>query len=514
MCVCVYVCVCVCVLILFWPFECSTVTGRSSLVWSVHPSPANLALGTQSPEPRVQSSRPGRPTRQRRAEVQSTKNCHQPGRARMTSCFPLHLYTSLHSQLPTPFLVFEPTRRGEFQGPSPIITHHPSPPGHTMGEQDKEGGGSIPSWQQAPSTTTGSAPATLEQARKFLQDESVKESNKETKVEFLKSKGLSEADINTLLEESAARGGGAGTPATPAPLAPTAPTATATADTQNAARAAESESSPVYDTPGSLSSPGIETAQPPIITYPEFLTKPAKPPPLITASGLANSLGMVAGLSAFVYAATRYLVSPMVDSLTDARVDFHDTANNNLSKLVEKLEQAVSEIPESYHTAGKKGALANNSHTAYTDAADDDASSYDDPAELFHRDVGVQTSPPPTPSGLSYHTDGSADKKHSSAVATQQQADKLGRLITSIRDLNTDLASQADAYGGTKNVLDDFGRDLHALTYPPESFGVGSGYLYGTARNEPDDEIKKVKSNIRSVKGVLLSTRSFAAPTR
>ncbi|KAG8160504.1 hypothetical protein KVR01_010040 [Diaporthe batatas] len=373
-----------------------------------------------------------------------------------------------------------------------------------MVEQDKEGGGSgsgsIPSWQQAASNTPDPAPATLEQARIFLQDESVRDSSREKKVEFLKSKGLGEASINTLLDESDAR---------ETATTPTAQTTTATtAHVQH------------QDTSNALSNPEIKTDQPPIITYPEFLTKPAKPPPLITASGLLNSLGIVAGLSTFVYGATKYLVSPMVDTLTEARVDFHDNANKNLSQLVEKLEHAVSEIPESYHAAGKKAALATTTHAGYTDAADDDdASSYDDPTELFHRDIGVQTSPPPTPGGLPYSTAAAAaaaggSDKHSSAVTTQQHADKMARLITSIRDLSTDLASQADGFGETKSVLDDFGRDLHTLTYPPESFGVGSGYLYGTARNEPDDEIKKVKSNIRSVKGVLLSTRSFAAPTR
>lgn len=386
-----------------------------------------------------------------------------------------------------------------------------SPPGQIMGEEDKEEGGSIPSWQQAASTTRDSGATTLEQARTFLQDESVRESSREKKVEFLKSKGLGEADINTLLDETDAR----------AVVATRTSTTATTPDTQHAAKL-EPRSGPTHDTVGAFSDPGTRTDQPPIITYPEFLTKPAKPPPLITAPGLLNSLGIVAGLSTFVYGATKYLVSPMVDSLTEARVDFHENANKNLSRLVEKLEHAVSEIPESYHAAGNKAALATNTHAAaeYIDAADDDASSYDDPTELFHRDVGVQTSPPPSPGGLSYPTGGSAAAatgaatKHSSAVATQQQADKMRRLITSIRDLSTDLTSQADGFGEAKSVLDDFGRDLHTLTYPPESFGVGSGYLYGSARSEPEDEIKKVKSNIRSVKGVLLSTRSFAAPTR
>ncbi|KAL1850686.1 hypothetical protein Daus18300_012829 [Diaporthe australafricana] len=370
-----------------------------------------------------------------------------------------------------------------------------------MAERDNKEGGSIPSWQQASSTASNSDTTTLEQARIFLKDESVRESTREKKVEFLKSKGLGDADINTLLEETDTRA--------------------ATTVTQDATKA-EPRTESTQDSAKPVSIPEFRADQPPIITYPEFLTKPAKPPPLITASGLLNSLGIVAGLSTFVYGATKYLVSPMVDTLTEARVEFHENANKNLTQLVEKLEHAVSEIPESYHAAGRKAALTNtNAAGGYTDAVDDDASSYDDPTELFHRDVGVQTSPPSTPGlagdlgGLSYPTDSAAAAKHSSLVTTQQHADKMGRLISSIRGLTADLASQADGFGEAKSVLDDFGRDLHTLTYPPESFGVGSSYLYGAAaRNEPDDEIKKVKSNIRSVKGVLLSTRSFAAPTR
>ncbi|KAI3393909.1 hypothetical protein diail_3512 [Diaporthe ilicicola] len=368
-----------------------------------------------------------------------------------------------------------------------------------MGERDNEEGSSIPSWQQASSAASDANATTLEQARMFLQDESVRESTREKKVEFLKSKGLGEADINTLLQETDTR---------------------ATTATQDATKA-EPRTEPAQGSVGAVTTPEYRADQPPIITYPEFLTKPAKPPPLITASGLFNSLGIVAGLSTFVYGATKYLVSPMVDTLTDARVEFHENADKNLAQLVEKLEHAVSEIPESYHNAGKKTAALTNTHTAagYTDTGDDDASSYDDPTELFHRDVGVQTSPPSTPGGLSYSTGAAAaaaaSAKHSSLVTTQQHADKVARLITSIRGLSAELVSQADGFGEAKYALDDFGRDLHALTYPPESFGVGSSYLYGAAaRNEPEDEIKRVKNNIRSVKGVLLSTRSFVAPTR
>lgn len=363
-----------------------------------------------------------------------------------------------------------------------------------MGDSDDNNNqpeASVPSWQQAaskpaeePNSTTTSRESTLELAKRFLEDDEVRNSNREKKADFLRSKEIAEADIHELLKENDQHQKQVTIPPT--------------ADARK------------QDLPTSSTSPApfSQESRPdhaPIVTYPEFLTKPAKPPPLITAAGLVNSLGVIAGLSTFVYGATKYIVSPMVDTLTQARIEFHDNANKNLSQLVEKLENTVSEIPVTYHTSSKNRLVDVEK--------DDDASSYDDPSELFHRDVGVQTSPPASPATLPYSSNLSS-KKSTPAETTQYQADRLARISVSVRSLASDMIAQAEDLAETKNVLDKFSGDLHALTYPPESFGVGSSYLYGTTRNEPDDEIKRAKMNIRSVKGVLLSTRSFPATTR
>ncbi|KAK7746648.1 hypothetical protein SLS53_001833 [Cytospora paraplurivora] len=393
-----------------------------------------------------------------------------------------------------------------------------------MADSDKEAAAMIPSWQQAASTAASETADnssshtasegqgnTLEQTRRFLQDDTVRLSTREKKVDFLKSKGIDEAAINELLEEADAA------------------TTRTTAKIEEGAEPVFSDKRTVAATPEpeQEQGPGTRPSNPPIITYPEFLTKPAKPPPLITANGLLNSLGVVAGLSTLVYGATRYLVSPMVETLTEARIDFHDNADKNLSRLVEKLEHAVSELPPSYHTTGKRTPETHkgegNAHHADDSSSD---SPYDDPTELFHRDVGVQTSRPSSPdrSGAAcLWPPSSADQSrhdnnnNNNNNTTQQQADKLNKIISSVRGLSGDLVSQAEGFADTKTVLDRFGESLHELTHPPESFGGsgGSTYVYGAARVEPDDEIRRVKNSIRSVKGVLLSTRSFpAAGTR
>lgn len=265
------------------------------------------------------------------------------------------------------------------------------------------------------------------------------------------------------------------------------------------------------------------------MTYPEFLTKPLKPPPLLTASGLFNSLAVIAGASTLVYGATKHLISPMVESLTAARIELHDAADANLSRLVGRLEEAVSEIPAGYGGGGGAAAARKSGDGTRDDAsssAGDDESSYDDPSELFHRDVGVQTSPQPpsTPTTTPANPFRTAAATNTTTAAeahenpTQHQADRLARLSVAVRGLAADAVHRAESMSETKTVLDAFATDLHGLTWPADSFSGGTSFLYGSAvssgSNEPDDEIRRAKATIRSVKGVLLSTRTFPATIR
>jgi hypothetical protein len=215
-----------------------------------------------------------------------------------------------------------------------------------------------------------------------------------------------------------------------------------------------------------------------------------RPPPLVTVNGFLNTLYAFGGLSALVYGTSKYVAEPMVNTLTEARISFHETANHGLAKLVSKLENTVSEIP-----APKPKPSSTQ---------DDDAtSSYDDPTELFHRDIGVQTSLPTSPS-----PEPSQPHKES---ATTIHTRRLGSLISSLRSLNEGLVDHTESLGDVQTVLDVLKQDLDKLTSAAAATDFVGGFsLYGpSSRNEPDDEIKRAKENIRRVKGVLLSTRSF-----
>ncbi|KAK1463653.1 hypothetical protein CCUS01_08341 [Colletotrichum cuscutae] len=386
----------------------------------------------------------------------------------------------------------------------------------------------IPSWQRGqkkepelePETTisqdakqddVSSREDSLEVARKFLQDEEIKDAPREAKESFLKTKGISPEDIEQLLGSSASE------PAQDITQTKQLPPSSSQVTTASPAPAHATPSQTPSPSPSPSPSPPQneisfprQTDQPPVITYPEFLTKPTRPPPLVTANGILNTLYAFAGISTLLYGTSKYLVQPMVENLTEARYDLHETTSQSLAKIIEKLEGTVSEIP-----APKKSAAAGAADGANKDAADDDASSADDPTEMFHRDIGTQTSIPSTPSLTTWgENKGSNSDKDKSA--TDRQADKLTWFKNQAAWLKTTVVADADDVADLKSKMDVLKDDLVQLAYPSPSDYAGSSYsLYGGPRkNEPEDEIKKARDNIRRVKGVLLSTRNFPASAR
>jgi hypothetical protein len=227
----------------------------------------------------------------------------------------------------------------------------------------------------------------------------------------------------------------------------------------------------------------------------------------MTMDGFLNTLYAFGGFSTLLYGTSKFVLEPMVDSMTEARISLHETAKNDLTKLVEKLEGVVSEIPPSVMTAPSH---ADDYHDDDDDDDDDDMkSSYEDPNELFHRDIGVQTSLPSSPAGSDYEASPPEPASH-------QQARRLTELVASVKAVSDGLVGQTEDLGDVKSLLGVFRDELDQLSTVYTGLEYGSGFsMYGSAnRNEPDDEIKKAKENIRRVKGVLLSTRSFPASTR
>ena len=80
-----------------------------------------------------------------------------------------------------------------------------------MGDSDRDTKVAVPEWQRAKpqqvvkptsssSNTSQEAPVTIEQAKRFLQDEEVRKYSREKQFEFLKNKGFEEGLVQRLLQ--------------------------------------------------------------------------------------------------------------------------------------------------------------------------------------------------------------------------------------------------------------------------------------------------------------------------
>ena len=185
----------------------------------------------------------------------------------------------------------------------------------------------------------------------------------------------------------------------------------------------------------------------------------------------------------------------MLESLTTARQSLFETAASNLESLNEKLETVVSKIPS-------RAAPSNQASYGVENDSEDTGSDISDPTELFHRDTGTQTSAPPSPSASTIST---RESDPSSSNLSSMQGTRLKNLHSTLSSILSVETSGADKDDTTIQSLGDLKIRLNDITY-----GRILGSLQGDSpRSQMDDEIQKVKAEIRGVKGVLLSARSF-----
>lgn len=182
----------------------------------------------------------------------------------------------------------------------------------------------------------------------------------------------------------------------------------------------------------------------------------------------------------------------MLASLTTSRISLAETTSENLQKLINKLESVVSEVPPT-----KSGRTEVE--------REEDEESDEDPTEMFHRDIGVQTSLPATPS-LSRPASPSPQ-----ATPLDDQMARLTSLNTSISGLVEDSTAEGHEVNDLSTTIGILREYLDGLAYVAPTYGYGGSYggLGGSSAKDQDDEIGRVKASIRGVKGVLLSARTF-----
>lgn len=402
------------------------------------------------------------------------------------------------------------------------------------GEDDqKPKAPAIPSWQQVPPQPEKEAAPSdaanepqhneldpIEQARLFLQHDEIKDAPHDEKVAFLEKKGLQSADIQKLLGQldntSNTSDDGLRTihdstaTASDPPAAESPLEATSTPPSSSSAPANPSPPSEI-----SFATVAPKADMPPIITYPEFLMKPQKPPPLVTIHRLATASYIIGGVSALTWAASKYLIAPMLESLTASRHDLAFTTLTSLDTLNTKLESSVSHIPY----------IAPLKPLKPTDDALSDTSSDSDPTELFHRDHGTQTSPPKSRSS-------STSSPASPLNPTTSQTTRLTSLHSSLSSLLSStaaststeaLSTSVSRFQSIIDVIESNSTPLYT-SYKVKSAplnsssntttGVSTTKSKAADANSNTSEAAKFKNEIRALKGAFLSSRNFPTPPR
>ncbi|EEQ87591.1 peroxin 14/17 [Blastomyces dermatitidis ER-3] len=402
-----------------------------------------------------------------------------------------------------------------------------------MGGDSKSKALAIPSWQLPHADSTTSNPATavnassedkektessaretlIEQASRFLEDESIRDAPTDKKVSFLESKGLNNEDIQKLLGVS--RNPEATSTGTTSPS--TDSVKTLLPSSQGPQSPQIDSSSPISPpSPSNNLNPPTTASTPPIITYPEFLLHTQKPPPLVTLQGVLYTLYGAGGLAATLYGASQFLINPMLAELSRARHELAETAQRNLCTLNEKLEKTVSSIPPMPQSSSQQDQQLID---------DDTVSNASDPTELFHRDIATQTSPELLPSATTPVIDPETDGLSPSEKTVNAHVKRLQSISSRLTDYLSEEDTSGIIHGSTEKSVGELKNYLDGLIYSNPSAYLGSnlygiyndnsgsmrsdGTFGGTSKEE--DAIAAFKAEIRSVKGTLLSARNFPA---
>ncbi|KAI9661558.1 MAG: hypothetical protein M1829_006249 [Trizodia sp. TS-e1964] len=335
-----------------------------------------------------------------------------------------------------------------------------------------------PSTDEPPNPYRRSTPEDLQRAAHFLRREDIRNSSHQKQISFLRSKGFSHAEIHDLFVADRAEQVAEGRTLPP----------------RSNVKKRPAEPEPAI----SIVVPRSEKTEsgdgPPIITYPEFLSyrRKSNNSSQVTAEGFLKASYALFTASLAMYGAHRYVIEPMTTALTTARHDLAETTQTNLEKLNTKLSGLVTDQPPSYYLKPK---IASNDD----DEAESDISSASDPTELFHVDTGTQTSPPPSPTTLSTPT--------VDALANQEST-----LIDIHTSLSVILSADDHASEATSSLLTniaELSKSLNLLNPAAPIFTPQGLYHNAALSHSPEDAISRARSEIRSVKGVLLNTKNF-----
>ena len=405
----------------------------------------------------------------------------------------------------------------------------------------------LPAWQrhasdgssQAATQEHDASSSALDRVRRFLRDPAVKDAPLDKKRAFLLSKNISEEIISQVIgsedgQDTSRTDGSTDAAQQEFDASKTHPTTDGSTEAAqqefDATKKTPTPSSYVTTTDGSQEAANQEfdaskalsfsaadftnkrpsaaahppRAVPPIITYPEFLVQPQKPPPLVTVTRLINATYLAGALTASAYALSKYIIAPMADNLNHSRHDLFEHSTQHVTKFNDKLSTLVSAVPPTPK-------LLPPSPAEFADFDTESVTS--DPTELFHRDAGTQTSP-----SLSRRTSLSSDAEIvkpdtiplKQATRLEIMKSHLSELLEGAEGNGTNNQTLQASISETRHYLD-------GLYYTPPSYSWNADNSLNTAGSPKDkqpDAAVALKAEIRGVKGVLLSAKRFPSVGR
>ena len=405
----------------------------------------------------------------------------------------------------------------------------------------------LPAWQrhatdastQAATQEHDASLSAIDRVRRFLQDPAVKDAPFDKKKAFLLSKNVSEDMINQVIGSEDSQH----TPTTDgsddaaqqefdaSKTHPTTDGSTEAAQQEfDASKKTPSPSSYVKATDGSQeaanqefdaskavsfsaaeftsnrppAAPRPQRDVPPIITYPEFLVQPQKPPPLVTVGRLINATYIAGAVTASAYALSKYIIAPMADNLNHARHDMFEHTTQHVTGINDKLSKLVSTVPQTVKPSTSTPA-------EFADFDMDSVTS--DPTELFHRDVGTQTSP-----SLSRRTSLSSDVEVTKPDPVPlKQATRLEIMKSHLSELLEGTESNGTNNQTLQSSISETRSYLDGLYYTPPSYSWNADNSLNASSSSKDkqpDAAVALKAEIRGVKGVLLSAKRFPSVGR
>ena len=318
--------------------------------------------------------------------------------------------------------------------------------------------------------------AQQEHMKTFLEDPAVKDAPTEKKRAFFESKGIPKDLIDETLDED-----------------------------EPAFKASEFESfqqQQQLQLKPESQPPRQNTSAPPIITYPEFLVEAHKPPPLITPGRIVNTAYVAGGLAALIYGASKYLVAPMSISLTESRHEFAVHSQSKIDEMNDRLAKLVSKAPDVKKDMDK---------TAETEIDDEAESETSDPTELYHRDMGTQTSPLPS-RRASLSSTSNPDKNDKKKDMAEYQSTGLQIMKSHLDEMLARSEKLADTHKDRQDSVNKLRHYLDTVMYASAgiaAWGMGEDAGKEGGKEGKDDALEELKKEIRGVKGVLLSAKRF-----